>query len=208
MTDKIKQDYVEHMNSIKPDSRFLASLQETLEQEQKNLRERKRIRLIRTVCAAAACLALGIGIFAAVSISRNTPEIIGGPQDSSASGDMINHGAAANSSVIDTVPVKNISWIPDDLRELPLTKALALRLENSLEELSVSGENRFVDADTVSGQELSGIIEKLNAAESAAASPEGEVKYYMAVFEDMTAAKFSIAENGVISISGSEENFL
>lgn len=208
MADNFKKDYAEYINQIKPDSKFLSSLQETLEQEEKKHKANKRIRLMSKICGAAACVVIGAGVFTVIGINLRTPDITDSKQSGTSVGENIsNHGASANISAIDTVPINNIGWLTEELKEQPVAKALAQRLKSSLKELKKSDSNSFVDSQILAQQDREELISRLERAAETETASAGTAEYYMAVFDDMTVAKFSVWENGVIVINGSEKFF-
>ncbi len=208
MADNFKKDYAEYINQIKPDPKFLSSLQDTLEQEEKKHKANRRIRLMSKICAAAACAVIGAGVFTIIGISLRTPDVTDSKQSGTSVAENIsNHVASANISAIDTIPINDIGWLTDELKEQPVTKALAQRLKSSLKELKVSESNSFVDAQILAEQDRAALISKLEYAAETETAPAGTTEYYMAVFDDMTVAKFSVRENGVIVINGIENIF-
>lgn len=206
MSDKLKKEYNEYMNQIGPGKDFLVSLQDTLHREEKAANSRRRFRLIKQLSAVAAGILLCTGIIFAVNIIRHNSESqTGNPGNSNNHGEVIKQGETAGISGTDSV--NDYNWITDDLKEYPLPKALSARLTASLDDLFVSDTNRFVDAPKAGTEEISEIADRLDSATETDITPEGTPKYYMAVFDDMTLVKFSIAENGVISINGTEKYF-
>lgn len=206
MSDKIKKEYNEYMNQIEPGRDFLASLTDTLHREEKSVKSRKRFRLIKQLGAVAAGLILCTGIIIAVNtIHRNSGTQDNNHQKPNNQEEVIKQGETADIS--GTNSVNNYSWVTDDLKDYPLTKALSVRLTGSLDDLFINDTNRFVDAPKAGSEEISEIIKRLDSASETALSQEGEIKYYMAVFDDMTLVKFSISANGVIAINGTDKFF-
>ncbi|MGN0701450.1 MAG: hypothetical protein ACI4J8_10690 [Oscillospiraceae bacterium] len=195
MSDNIKKSYVSYMDGEKPSEEFLSSLAVKLKAEEKRVRARKRTALIiRSVSAAAACLVVCIAVPLALKHMQPTVPVIDEQPH--------NPAGTINSSVLDTRPLESA----DSTAELN-SAVLAGRLESSLSELSVSDSNRFVGAPTVEGEELSALIAQLYAAKETSAAPEGALKWYMAVFDDNTVVKFTVSENGIIEIKGTEKFF-
>lgn len=205
MSEKIKSDYTEHMEHVKPSDEFLSQLTQTLKDEQ--IRQKRiKIRRIKQGLVAAACLLLFFGVSVAIYLnSPDKPHINVG--DPSIAGEMTEYVGKASTESIATVSFENISWYDDSLTGLSIPKALAQKLASSLDYLSFGSENKFINAGRADDERTRQIIEMLSEAEESAEEISGTKLYYMAVFTDGTVAKFSITNDTFIEISGDEKKY-
>ena len=192
MSDKIKQKYVSYMNGENPNEEFLSSLTERLKQEERHVRPKKKLFIIRGAIAAgiAACIAVPLAILLA-----KAPAL---PIDKTT----LDYAGSVNVSALDAKPLGNLG----ELSEIT-AKELANQMNASLSELLESESNSFVDAGNVDEEKRREIIEKLSNAEETTAAPEGNQTCYMAIFEDGEIVKFSVFANGVVAINGSAKRF-
>lgn len=205
MSEKLKSDYVKHMENVEPSDAFLSQLTQTLKDEQSR-QKRIKIRRIKQIVAMAAGLLLFFGISAIIYAgSPNRPHISEG--ESSAAGGMKDYVGTASSESITTIAFENINWYDDSLTGVSVPKALAQKLASSLDYLSFGSENRFVNAERADDERTRQIIELLSGADETAEEISGTKLYYMAVFTDGTVAKFSITNDTLIEISGDEKSY-
>lgn len=192
MSDKIKQKYISYMNEENPSEEFLSSLTERLKLEEKRVRPKKNPFVISGAIAAgiAACIAVPL----AISLNRAPLPVEKAPLD---------YAGTVNASAIDAKPLENLG----DFSEIT-AKTLSERICGSLSELLESESNGFVDAKNVDEKKRRELIEKLAAAVETNETPSGKQTFYMAVFEDGEIVKFSVFENGVVTINGSAKRFL
>lgn len=203
MSDKIKSEYNKLLEEAKPSEEFLSRLTETLKEEEKQVKQQKqnsrKFLKIVPILSAAACIALAVGIGAAVfSRSGNGSESGDNPPITSEVLPQFgeNSEASGNSFV-------NLSWYEGEVGE-GLAVILAEKLKSGTEYLAFNSENRFVDCEKADKSEISDIAEMLLSARPTDDTPNGETVYYMAVFTDGTIAKFSISGGKYAVISGDD----
>ncbi len=195
MSDKIEQKYVAYMDSENPSEEFLSSLTVRLKEEEKRVRAKKKNAIkIRVASITAA----GIAACAAVVLAISTAKSPALPVDKTT----LDYAGTVNVSALDAKPLD----ILGDLSEIT-AKELAKRLDESLDELLVSESNNFVNAQNVDEKKRRELIEKLSSATETTAAPIGKQCCYMAVFEGEEIVKFSVYENGVVTINGSAMRF-
>lgn len=202
MSDKIKSEYNRYMENVKPSDKFLSQLTSTLEEERSSQRKRRKVP-IKQISAAAACLIAVCGFAVIYSFFGN--DIKTGEDSSSVTENMNGYAGKTDTESLVTVPFENISWYDNALTPESLPKALAQKLESSLDYLSFAEENKFVNADRADFERTKQMIEALSEAEESDEKVTGDMTYYMAVFTDGTVAKFSISDNGAVEISGDDK---
>lgn len=199
MSDKIKNDYIKYMEAQKPSEEFLSRLTDTLGGE-KRAKRRTVPRFIKAV-SAAACAAIVCGISALIFLNGGGTDI---PKDSSPDTSAVENKAVERSAgLIKTAPLKIAYWYGEEEDDLP--QALARKMETSLDYLSVSDENYFLDcapADEETEKELTDMLLRARECEG---EVSGEKLYCMAVFTDGTVAKFYVSGGKYIEISGNEK---
>ncbi len=196
MSEKMKFDYREFMNSELPSKEFLARLTKTLEEEEAS-KKRKEIRMIRQVSTAAACFVLLCGI-AAVFYSKNKTKSDGG-----LSSDMSEY--VGENDALETIPFENFDWYSENLTEESLLKALSQKMTEECDYIAYSDQNQFVDAPHMEKAEMQDITDMMVHAVRTNEEPEGEAVYYMAVFHDGSIAKFTIWDKTYIKIADDEK---
>lgn len=205
MSDKIKSDYNEYADKIKPSEEFTSRLANTLNEEA-GKKIRVKARYIRQFAAVAAGLIVVIG--AALALNFGSRSSLPSDRESSYA-EPATSGVGNNAGEINTEPLnpgkfENISWYDKNLTAGSLPLALAEKLTSSLDYLSYNNENKFVDAQRADGEALGLIKAFLKGVKETEESVSGEKVYYMAVFTDGTVAKFSISGGIYLEISGDE----
>lgn len=203
MSDKIKSEYNKYADKIKPSEEFASRLTQTLEEEKAKKRY-PRLRYIRQIGVAAACLIVALA--AALVVNRGfgpapTPDGTSSYEEHPTSA-IDNQAGEINTEALNIENFQNISWYDKSLDAESLPLALAKKLEASLDYLEYSGENKFVGAEKADGERLARIKALLASAEKTDESVSGERVYYMAVFTDGTVAKFSVAAEKYLEITG------
>ena len=155
---------------------------------------------------AAACVLLVFGSFTILNSNFGNKLKID-EDSSSVSGNMNNNAGQASTESIKTAPFKNIDWYNDSLTNESVPKALAQKLESSLDYLSYGSENKFINAEKADAEKTEQIIMLLSSADESSEEITGTKLYYMAVFTDGTVAKFSITNEKYIEISGDEKKY-
>lgn len=194
MSDNIKKSYNLYMNSEEPSAEFLASLTAKLKQEEERVRTRKKkMFFVRTITIAAACAAVCAAVPLAIHFTKPPVSVDEKPY--------FGQTDFVNTSSFDSKPL--------DFAEKKKLNAenLANLLNSSLSELFVSENEIFVDAPTASKSEIQELVAKLSSAKETSDFAQGKKTCYMAVFGDGAIVKFSVFENGVVVIKGTEKNF-
>lgn len=206
MSDKIKSEYKNSFERIEPSEEFLSNLTQTLEKEQEKQKKTKQRKIyrFRLISMAAACVIVILGLAAVFYFrEKNTPQ--GSGKQLPDTEQLDNYTQRATDGSVQTLPIQNADWYNDSLTKESAPKALAQKLDSSLEYLSYNSENRFVNAEHADAGQIEQLTALLAKAVESSGSVSGSKVYYMAVFTDGTVAKFSITDDKFVEISGDEK---
>lgn len=197
MSDKIKADYKNYAENIRPSDEFLKKLTAEIKEEQA-VQKRKKFRLSKQI-AAAAGFAVIAGVSALIIVSANKPNV------SDNISEVQNYGEA--SEAIQSSPFENISWLENPVSPEEVPAALAEKMKSSLDYLTFNTVNKFVNTEKASPETVDEIINNLENCTVWDGGISGDTVYYMAVFSDGSVAKFGISGGEYVVFSDNEKFF-